>query len=82
MWDNFKGSLSEICRHCNLLDDEDHRLNVCTYISRQYCSDNVENYEFTDIYSNNLTTLDTIMNRLNQLWEFRYANGRMKKIVA
>ena len=52
---NFKGSLSEICRHCNLLDDEDHRLNVCTYISRQYCSDNVENCEFTDIYSNNLS---------------------------
>ena len=26
---NFKGSLKEICNHCKIVDDENHRLNYC-----------------------------------------------------
>ena len=35
-----------------------------------------------DIHSENVDTLDNIINRLGHIWEFRYANGRMKKVIS
>ena len=63
------------------LDDENYRLNYCTNIDRQLCSDDVEKSNFMDIHSENSDTLKTAINRLEQIWEFRYANGRMRKNI-
>ena len=77
---NYKGTGSEICRHCDKLD-EDHRLNECSYTSQIYDIGVVDKCNFLDIYSEDVSTLDNIVKRLEQIWEFRYANGLMKKIV-
>lgn len=79
---NFKGTMPEICRHCDKQDDEDHRLNDCPFTNQQYDISDVEKCNFLDIHSENKNTLDNIVNRLGQIWEFRYANGRMKKVVS
>ena len=40
---NFKGSQSQICRSCNMLDDEPHRLNYCTrFRESNYYDDDVK----------------------------------------
>ena len=35
--------------------------------------------DFSDIFSNDADTVDKIVNEIEQVWETRYANGRMKK---
>ena len=73
---NFKGTMADICRHCNMIDNENHRLNECNFLNdathRQRCN-------FSDVYSNDEAILK-IIKHLYSVWEFRYANGRMKKV--
>ena len=71
---NFKGTMSEKCRHCEKLDDENHCLNDCSYTNQQYDIGDVDKCNFLDIHSENVDTLDKIINRLGHIWEFRYAN--------
>ena len=35
--------------------------------------------DFRDVYSNDTATLDSIISELENVWEFRFANGRMKR---
>ena len=78
---NFKETISEICKHCDKLDDESRRLIECSYINQQYDIGEVDKCNFLDIHSEDVNTLDNVVNRLGQIWVFRYANGQMKKIV-
>ena len=71
---NFRGTMSEICRSCNVTDDENHRLNECT----RWIVGNQPELNFNDIYSTEIEVIDNLIQHLNNLWEFKYANGRMK----
>ena len=73
---NFKGTIPDICRHCNINDDENHRLNECILLK---VATQPQRCNFTDIFSNDETTLTEIIKHLESVWEFRYANGRTKK---
>ena len=76
---NYKGTMPDICRHCGTKDNENHRLNECTYLSANNWVNSNEKIDFNTIYSNDNATLACIIKRLESIWEFRYANGRMKK---
>ena len=40
---NFKGTQSQMCRSCNVLDDEPHRLNHCTrFRGSDYCDSDIK----------------------------------------
>ena len=74
---NFKGTLPELCRQCSIIDNENHRLNECR--SRPNVINAVKT-NFQNIYSNNDVTLNEIIKNLESVWEFRYANGKMKRV--
>ena len=76
---NFKSTISESCKQCNKTDDENHRLNECSMLCNVNRANNPSKLNFLDVYSNDKTTLDTIMSNIETIWEFFHANGRMKK---
>ena len=76
---NFKGTMSEMCKHCNLKDNENHRLNECINLKETNWATSNDKIDFSTIYSNDSVTVGRIIERIECIWEFRYANGRMKK---
>ena len=72
---NFKGTLPEICRSCDVKDDENHRLNYCTQWEDTNQAEHEEKYDFLD---NEI--LVPIMTYIERVWELKYANGRMKRL--
>ena len=67
--------MSEMCSSCNVTDDGNHRLNECT---RWIVDFNQPEINFDDIHSTEIEVIDNLIQHLNEVWEFRYANGRMK----
>ena len=61
---NFKGTMSDICRHCNTINNENHRLNECNFLNdatqRQRCN-------FSDVYSNDEAILTKIMKQIESV---------------
>ena len=74
---NFKGTLSETCHTCNILDDEEHRLNYCPKFK------NVNNYngslksDFNLIYSESIIELRKVIPDIMKVWNTKNANGSM-----
>ena len=77
---NYKGTIPQSCRTCGSLDNEDHRLNECLMYKEHNFANSLEKCKFDDVYSDDNVILDPILNHIEKLWEFRFANGRMKKI--
>ena len=77
---NFKGTISLNCSSCNAIDDENHRLNECSRWSDINNANLSLKCDFRGIYSTNGTELSNVISNLEKVWEFRYANGRMKKV--
>ena len=49
---NYKGTMSEMCKYCNELDDENHRINNCLQWETINLANNNDKIDFHDIYSN------------------------------
>ena len=78
---NFKGTMSQMCRLCGSIDNETHRLNDCSIFTEMNRANDPIKSDFEHIYSEDNDILNLIVNDIDKLWEFRYANGRMKKMV-
>ena len=71
---NLKSTRDENCNKCHVVDDEEHRLNVC-----KEWNDTVSTIEFDDIYIDDCDKVKQIVAEIEKKWELRFANGRMKK---
>ena len=79
---NFKGTMVDKCRDCNVTDNEYHRLNECTKWVHLNRANNPVKVVFDNIYSSNDDVLNVNIDEINNVWEFRYANGRMKRLMS
>ena len=68
-----------MCKTCNVLDDEDHRLNECRVYNDMNLVNKSTKANFGDVYSDENDKLNSILAHIENLWEFRYANGRIRK---
>ena len=76
---NMKGTITEMCPDCKTRDNENHRLNNCPKWGGAG-NDNTENdVEFNDIYSEDRKALNCVISKILNVWEVKFANGRMKK---
>ena len=75
---NFKATMNHICPECNKIDDENHRLNECSLWINTNFRDIVIKPNFDDIFSENNDTINEITEKIERVWELKYANGRMK----
>ena len=73
---NMKGTMKEECTVCNVIDDEQHRLVSCEKWS-DLGTDNKT--QFQDIYSENVEVINRVLIQIENLWDTRFKNGRMKK---
>ena len=77
---NFKGTIPEMCRHCDKKDNENHRLNECTHPNLTNWANSDEQIEFCSIYSNDNDTVTRLIERTECIWEIRYGNGSIKRV--
>ena len=75
---NFKGSLKELCSHCDL-DNENHRLNDCMKFRESNYYDNDEKVQFEKVYSNDMETIKDIIPKIEKTWNTKRAHGTMNK---
>ena len=76
---NFKGTMNEVCPECRKTDDEHHRLNECRQWKDTNYADKSTNVNFNDIFSDSDYVLDEIIEKIETVWETKYANGKMKR---
>ena len=55
---NFKGTMSEVCSVCAVVDNENHRINDCTVLSEVNQANCSEKYSFGDISKRNSNKRD------------------------
>ena len=79
---NFKGTIPEICRKCGEEDSESHRLNRCVLWKHLNFSETAEQIDFGMIYDNDHEKLSPVIKSIQNVWEMRYGNGSMRKLVA
>ena len=72
---NRGGSTKKICESCNVIDDEEHRLNVCTkWVNHK---DELDKISFEQIISNDLDSLKEILQRIATIWNTKNGRGSM-----
>ena len=74
---NFKGTLSEVCDKCGILDDENHRLNFFPKYKPNNNFDCSENTDFNLIYSESITKLRQVIPNIMKVWNIKNGNGTM-----
>ena len=72
---NFKGSLKEVCRYCNELDDENHRLNYCVKFQDTNLYDCDDKVNFYDIYSSDIQVIKNVISYIEKVWNVKTAHG-------
>ena len=79
---NFKATIPEICKECQLVDNESHRLNQCPKWQDTNFSNGDTKAEFMDVFSDDRQKLSTIIRHIQRVWELYAGNGTMKKATA
>ena len=74
---NFKGTMSEICSTCNVIDDENHRLNYCSKFRDTNLYDCTEKEDFTKIFSHDIDVVRDILPKIQRVWNTKTARGSM-----
>ena len=75
--ENFKGKLSESCSMCNMVDDEDHRLNYCIKYRDVNLYDDEVKGDFRKVYSENVNEIREILPIIQRIWDTKTAHGTM-----
>ena len=73
---DFKGTMPEKCCFCDVADNEHHRLNECTYWQKLNHNNVLNQCNFSNIYSENDTTLTAIIENSEHVWELRYEDEK------
>ena len=74
---NFKGTRPQTCNTCDVLDDENHRLNHCVKYSEMNRHDRIDKANFDDIYSDDPGVVGGIMSEVTKVWNLSNSNGTM-----
>ena len=74
---NHKGTMSINCPSCNVLDDEDHRLNTCPTWGEKNLANKESKVDFQDVFSGDIRTLRNILPHIELLWNVKNAHGTM-----
>ena len=75
---NYKGTMPELCENCKSPDDENHRLNHCSIWQETNNYSSMNKSEFSYIYSEESNMLNHMIEQIENVWDMRFTNGRMK----
>ena len=74
---NYKGTLLETCPACNVIDDEQHRLNYCTRFERTNFCNSANRVDFNDIFSTDFAVVKNALNHIEKVWNMKTGHGSM-----
>ena len=75
---NFKtGYRGENCQSCNVLDDENHRINYCKKYRYINLFDSALKIDFNSIYSGNEKTINMVVEVVCEIWNLHNGNNKM-----
>ncbi len=74
--------MTELSNTCNVIDDEEHRLNYCArFREMNFHDSNVDDkVEFRTIFSDDHNTLKVIIDRIGKVWNMKNGHGTMNMI--
>ena len=68
------------CKDCGVLDDENHRINLCIkYRSVNYC-DKAEKIEFNDIFSDDNLKIMNVVKAILSVWDLAHNKNEVRFI--
>ena len=76
---NYKGTMSEMCKYCKAVDNENHRLNYCKHYRNINLYDKTQKVSFNDIYQSDINTVRHIIPYIEKVWNTHNANGSMNQ---
>ena len=74
---NFKRTMGENCVSCNVLDDEDHRLNQCSRFANHNFYNSSSKVDSKKIFFANITELRSIIPMISKVWNTNNSHGTM-----
>ena len=74
---NFRGSLPDKCPTCDVIDDENHRLNYCKRWEKTNLYMSPVKYDFNNVYSDDNETVNEIIDRTAKVWNVQTGSGGM-----
>ena len=77
---NFKGTIKETCISCNVIDNENHRLNYCPIYRRVNLFDTQTKVDFSNIFSTDVDILRPVIKQIEKVWNVQDAHGSMNKV--
>ena len=75
---NFKGTMNEICGTCDVLDNEEHRLNYCLKLKDINSFGETQKYPFNTIYSNDTDAIRSMIKKIDKVWNVSMGHGSMR----
>ena len=69
----------KLCKQCNIIDDEDHRLNNCPTFKDVNFYDTMEKIDFQMIYSDNLEESSKVIKAILAVWDLGCGKNVMRK---
>ena len=68
----------KMCRDCNCVDNEDHRINSCLKWTGRNYSERDDKIIFDDIYSNDVEKCLTVVKSIVHLWDLENNKNEMR----
>ena len=74
-----KGTLSETCNTCSMIDNENHRLNHCYKYRETNLYYKEQKIDFSLVHSTDIGKLKEIVSNISKVWNTTNAHGTMNK---
>ena len=75
---NFKGSMASMCDSCNLVDDENHRMNYCPKYQEFNNYHLEQKVDFSSIYASDPLILKPLICEIAKVWNVKNGRGVMQ----
>ena len=81
VWEKFQRNSTRKYRTCESTDDENHRINECSTWKETNYLNKEQKPSLDDIFSREFNVLNNAIKVIQNVWEVKYANGRMRKMA-
>ena len=70
--------MNQDCLTCNVIDNEEHRLNHCLKLKDINCYNEMNKCPFETIYSNDTNVIRSMLKKIDKIWNVSMGRGSMR----
>ena len=80
---NYRGKYgTKLCRVCDMVDDEDHRMNNCVRWKDVNLHGRNYSIDFGAVYSSDIKTLEQMAGLLKRIWNLDFGKNEMRSCTS